>query len=73
MENIFFSIFSRLGTFSYLLRKVMEWLILELHEMITITRVVVFPLEFNLLYDWGQQRGVLRFVKNDQFLMFLAA
>ena len=51
----------------------MEWLILELHEMITITRVVVFPLEFNLLYDWGQQRGVLRFVKNDQFLMFLAA
>ena len=44
-----FSIFSGLGTFFYVFGTVKQWLILELHEMITVTHVVAFPLDFNLL------------------------
>ena len=37
----------------------------------TVTHVAAFPLDFNLLCDWGQQVEI-KFMKNDHFLVFLA-
>ena len=48
-----FSISSRLGTILHLFGKVKERLILELHEMITVSYAVAVALDLNLLCDWG--------------------
>ena len=50
---IFFSIFRRLGLFPQVYGQVKEWFILELHEMIRVFHVVVFPIDFKLLCDRG--------------------
>ena len=50
-KMIFFNIFTWLGSFPYVFGTVKEWLTLELHEMITVTHVLAFPLDFNLLCD----------------------
>ena len=50
-KMIFLNIFTWLGSFPYVFGTVKEWLTLELHEMITVTHVLAFPLDFNLLCD----------------------
>ena len=36
------------------------WLILKLHEMITVSHAVTYPIVFTLLCDRGRQGGVLK-------------
>ena len=67
-----FSSFIRLGTSPQVFRQVKEWLILELHEVIRVLHVVACMMDFNLLCDQGKQEGVLKLMKNDHFLAFLA-
>ena len=67
-----FSSFIRLGTFPQVFRQVKEWLILELHEVIRVLHVVACMMDFNLLCYQGKQEGVLKLMKNDHFLAFLA-
>ena len=67
----FFGIFSRLGPFPEVFGQVKEWLIFELHEMIKVPYAVSCPMDFNLLCGPVQKGGVLRLMKNDQFLVFL--
>ena len=72
-NSSFFGVFSRLGHFPQVFGQVKEWLILELHEMIKVPDAVACPVDFNLLcYRGGQQRGVLKLMKNDHFLIFSA-
>ena len=71
-ELSFFSIFSHFGPFHQVLGQVKEYLLLELQEVIKVLYAVVCPTGFNLLCDRGQQRGVLKLMKNDHFLVFLA-
>ena len=40
--------------------------------MIRVSHVVTYPMNFNLLCDQGQQEGVLKLMKNDLVLVFLA-
>ena len=49
----FLNIFRRLGPFPQFYEQVKEWFILELHEMIRVLHVVVFPIDFNLLWNRG--------------------
>ena len=65
-----FGVFSRLGHFFQVFWQVKEWLILELHEMIKVPHAVSFPMNFDLLCYRVQQRGVLKRMKNDYFLVF---
>ena len=63
----FFSAFSRLGQFPEVFGQVKEFLILELGEIIRVLHLVACPMDFNLLCDLGQQREVLKRMKNDYF------
>ena len=47
------SIFRSFGPFPRVYGQVKEWFILELHEMIRVLHVVVFPIDFKLLCDPG--------------------
>ena len=49
-----------------------EWPILELHETITVSYAVVCSIVFILFYDRDVQGGVLKHMKNDLLLVFLA-
>ena len=66
----FFYIFISFGHFPQVFAQVNEWPILELHEMIRVPHLVVFPIVFILfdVRDW--QGGVLKLIKNDHFLVF---
>ena len=66
------SIFRHLGPLPQVFGQVKEWLVIELHEVIGVPHVVLCAVDFNLLCDWGQQGGMLRPVKNDDFKVFLA-
>ena len=49
MKNVnFFCIFSRLVPFPQLFRQLKEWLMLELHNIIRMSHVVVCPIIFYL-------------------------
>ena len=48
--------------------KVKKWLILELHEMMRVSYAVACPFVFILLCDFVRHGGVLKFMKNSQFL-----
>ena len=52
--------------------KFLELLILELRGMVKVLHVFPYTMDFNLLWDRGQQGGVLNPPKNDQFQVFLA-
>ena len=67
----FLGLFSGFGHFSHVLGEVKEWLISKLHEMIRVLLAVACPIDFNSLFGRGQQGGVLKLTKNDQFLVFL--
>ena len=69
---IFCSIFSRLDSFPQVFGQVKEWLMLDLHEIIRVPHVVACPMDCHLPCDGGQQGGVLKFMKNDHVLVFLA-
>ena len=49
-----------------------EWPILELHETIRVSYVVVCSIVFILFYDRDVEEGVLKHMKNDHLLVFLA-
>ena len=49
-----------------------EWPILELHETIRVSYVVVCSIVFILFYDRDVEDGVLKHMKNDHLLVFLA-
>ena len=73
MKNYhYFHIFSRFGHFPQVFEQVNEWLILELHEMIKVSHLAASPVVFILFYDRDWQGGVLKLMKNDHFLVFLA-
>ena len=63
----FFSVFSRLGQFLQVFGQVKEFLILGLGEIIRVLHLVGCPMDFDLLCDLGQQREVLKRMKNDYF------
>ena len=46
--------------------------ILELHETIRVSHIVVFAMVFLLLYEQRWQGGVFKVMKNDHFLVFLS-
>ena len=46
--------------------------ILELHETIRVSHIVVFAMVFLLLYKQSWQEGVFKVMKNDYFLVFLS-
>ena len=52
--------------------EVKAWLMLEVHEMIRLPHVVLSPIVFILFYERDLQGGVLKVIKNDHFLVFLA-
>ena len=67
---IIFKCFLPLGSFSQSSpRKVKDWLILELREIIRVLYAVTFPIDFNLLCHRSGQREVLKLMKNDDFLV----
>ena len=72
LQAKFFSAFSRLDPFPQVFRQVKESLILQLHEMKRMLQVVACPTVFILFYDQYWQGGVLKLMKNDRFLVFLA-
>ena len=45
---------------------------LELHKIITVSHAVVFPIIFLLLCGRDWQGGVLKLMKNDHLLVYLA-
>ena len=49
-----------------------EWPILELHETIRVSYAVVCPIVFTLFYDRDVEEEVLKHMKNDHLLVFLA-
>ena len=49
-----------------------QWPILELHEKIRVSYAVVFPIVLILFYDRDVEEGVLKHMKNDHLLVFLA-
>ena len=58
--------------FPKFLGRLKEWLMLELHKIIRLTHRVACPIVFILFYERGWQGGVLKVMKNDHFLGFLA-
>ena len=44
---------------------------LELHEIVSMSHVVVCQIDFKLLCAQGQLGGVVKLTKNDYFLVFL--
>ena len=64
-NDLFKIIFSQLGSFLRIFGKVMELLILELHEMIKVLHPVACPMNVNLICDRGQQGRTLKPIKND--------
>ena len=66
---VIFGILSRLGHFPQVFGQVKDWLVLQFNEMIKVPNAVAFPMDFALL-SRGQQRGVLKRMKNDYFLVF---
>ena len=72
MKVIKVSAFSRLDPFPQVFRQVKESLILQLHEMKRMLQVVACPTVFILFYDQYWQGGVLKLMKNDRLLVFLA-
>ena len=71
-KNNFFRVFSRLGLFPQVFLQLKEWFILELHEMIRVPHLVACPIIFILFDNQDWQEGVLKLMKNDHFLVFLA-
>ena len=57
---------------SQVFEQVKEQLLLEQRGMIRVPHLFLCPMDFNLLYDRGQQSLVLNPTKNDQFQVFLA-
>ena len=49
-----------------------EWPILGLHETIRVLYAVVCPIVFILFYNRDVEEGVLKHMKNDHLLVFLA-
>ena len=49
-----------------------EWPILELHETIRVLYAVVCSIVFILFYNRDEAEGVLKHMKNDHLLVFLA-
>ena len=64
--------FLRFGPFPHVSAQVKEWVKLELHEMMRVLHAAAWPFVFILLCDLNRQSGVLRLMKNAQFLVFLA-
>ena len=67
----FFSVFSRLGSFSWVFGQVKEWPILELYETIRVPHIVACPIVFLLFYERSWQGRVFKFMKNNNFYCFL--
>ena len=58
--------------FSPSFRQVREWPTLELHETIRVSHAVACLIVFILFYVQDWQEGVLKHMKNDNFLVSLA-
>ena len=71
-NNNFLNIFISFGLFPQVFGHVNEWPILEFHEMIKVSRLVVCPIVFILFDDREWQGAVLKLRKNDHYLVFLA-
>ena len=67
MKNDHILVFLALGLFSYVFRQVIEWLILQLHEMIRVLHAVLCPIVFVLFYDRHWQGRALKRMKMDHF------
>ena len=61
------SVFRDLRLFLQFFGQVKEWVIFNLHEMITMSHVVACPMVFILFCDRGRQEKVLNLMKNDNF------
>ena len=70
-KSSIFSILKHLDPFNQVFRKVKEWLLLELYEMIRVPHAFASPLVFILFYDRGWQVEVFKFMKNYHSLVFL--
>ena len=57
----------RPGIFPQVFGQAKEWLILELHEMIRVSHLVVFPMAFNLFHNLSRQTDLLKLTENAQF------
>ena len=68
----FLNIFISFSLFPQVFAQVNEWPILELHEMIRVPHLVACTIVFILFDDRDWQGGVLKLMKNDYFLVFLA-
>ena len=71
-KQSFFSIFSCFGLFTLVFEQVNEWPISKLHEIIRVLNAVACPIIFVLFDDPDWQGRVLKIMKNDHFLVFLA-
>ena len=45
---------------------------LELHKIIRVSHAAALPIVFVLFYERGWQGGIIKVMKNDHFLIFLA-
>ena len=66
------NLFRGLGYFPQISGQVKEWIMLELHGMIRVTHIVACPVTHILLCGRGRLGAVLKLIKIDQFLVFLA-
>ena len=67
-----FNIFSRLGFFPHVFGQVKEWLMLKFHKIRKVSLVFACPVVFLWFYERGGQKGVLKVMKGNHFLVFLA-
>ena len=68
----FLNIFVSFGLFPHVFWQVNEWPISKLHEIIRVLNAVACPIIFVLFDDPYWQGRVLKIMKNDHFLVFLA-
>ena len=67
-----FKHFYTFGSFSQVFGQIKKWLILEFLEIIRMWHLIECPMVFMLLCFWSRQGGVLKLMKDDHFLVFLA-
>ena len=68
----FFSIFNCLGPFLQVFGQVKEWLMLKFHKIRRVSHLFAYPIVLLLFYEREGQGGVLKVMKSDHFLVFLA-